>query len=482
MKYQKIIQEKPILLLLIPALAAFLIALVTTLKYQWPLGGDIFYHVHLAKLYLEQGFSYWDPLTAAPYGRPIFYPPLFHFLLLSLSFLFGVDIFQAARFLQPVLFTFITLSFSVVAYKLTKSNLIGVSAGFFIFFSVAFQRFLLSGPENLAFIMFPWVIYGFYRSLENKNYRYALFSGLLTGIILLTHALSGICLLLIISIYSLLIGVKNKFLFRYLILFLFIAFIVASTWWLPLIINYSIPPSLQANFMLSLQDYIAFLGLLTLIFAFLGAVPMIKRRSNLDILLITAFVSLLGISGLNYLGIPILSNRILTFAVFPLVVMAGIGLEYMKFKFEEKKFPRKYFNILLVMIYFAAILSAYSMLADFNKAPSWLRASDSEIDVAEWFKTNGDKKNVVVAYDYRDTFIVAIANQPVALGGYGQGIPKSLDLVKYTTGKASRSDFINDRVGYIVQPVGMKNPPYTLLVHQNADYAVYMFNNSSDKS
>jgi hypothetical protein len=50
------------------------------------------------------------------------------------------------------------------------------------------------------------------------------------------------------------------------------------------------------------------------------------------------------------------------------------------------------------------------------------------------------------------TETVAIANQPVALGGYGQRIPKSLDLVKYTTGKASRSDFINDRVDYIVQP------------------------------
>ena len=374
---------------------------------------------------------------------------------------------------------FITLSFSVVAYKLTKSNLIGVSAGFFIFFSVAFQRFLLSGPENLAFIMIPWVIYGFYLSLENKNYRYALFSGLLAGIILLTHALSGICLLLVISTYSLIIGVKNKFLFRYWILFLFIAFIVASIWWLPLIINYGIPSNLQANFELSLLNYLTFFGLLTLIFAVLGAVRIIKRRSEIDILILTVLVSLLLFSGLNHLGIPILNNRILTFAVFPLVVMAGMGLEYTKFKFNEKKFPQKYFNILLVMIYLAAILSAYSMLADFDKAPSWLRASDSEIDVAEWFKTNGDKKSVVVAYDYRDTFIVAIANQPVALGGYGEGISKSLDLVKYTTGKANKSDFINDRVGYIVQPLGMKNPPYTHLVHQNADYAVYMFNNQS---
>ena len=40
MKYQKIIKDNPILLLLIPALA-FFTALVTILKSQWPFGGDI---------------------------------------------------------------------------------------------------------------------------------------------------------------------------------------------------------------------------------------------------------------------------------------------------------------------------------------------------------------------------------------------------------------------------------------------------------
>lgn len=77
MNYPQILREKPVLLLLVPALAAFFIALIPTLKYQWPLGGDIFYHVHLAKLYLEQGLVYWDPLTSAPYGRPIFIPLFF---------------------------------------------------------------------------------------------------------------------------------------------------------------------------------------------------------------------------------------------------------------------------------------------------------------------------------------------------------------------------------------------------------------------
>jgi hypothetical protein len=84
---------------------------------------------------------------------------------------------------------------------------------------------------------------------------------------------------------------------------------------------------------------------------------------------------------------------------------------------------------------------------------------------------------VVIAYNYGDPIIVAISGQPVALGGYGEGIPKSLNLEKYTMGKANRSDFIKDHVGYIVLPSEMKNPPYTRLVHKNPDYAIYMFNN-----
>lgn len=49
MNYELIprIRKNPVFFLLIPALAAFFIALVPTLKYQWPLSWDIFYHVHI---------------------------------------------------------------------------------------------------------------------------------------------------------------------------------------------------------------------------------------------------------------------------------------------------------------------------------------------------------------------------------------------------------------------------------------------------
>ncbi|WP_321423240.1 6-pyruvoyl-tetrahydropterin synthase-related protein [uncultured Methanobacterium sp.] len=477
MNCPQILREKPVLLLLIPALAAFFIALIPTLKYQWPLGGDIFYHVHLAKLYMEQGLVYWDPLTSAPYGRPIFYPPVFHLLLLSVGLIFG-DMFTAARVLQPVLTLFLFLSFAYVAYKLYESVLVGVTAGFFIFFSVVFQRFILPGPENLALILFPLVIYGFYLSTKNKSYKYASISGIIAGVVFLTHMLSASFLVLVTSIYAILISLKDKSILKYWLVFLVSTLLVASIWWAPLLLKYGLVFNSGGDspYMVSLLSYPKFFGVLTLLFAFLGAIGMIKRRSRQDILILISLISILLVSNLNYLGIPILSNRFLTFALFPLVVMAGVGVNYLKTVIAEKNISQKFYGIFIACVYVSSVMIGYSMLADVDSGFLWLRASDGELDIAEWFQENGDKKSVVVAYNFRDPFIVAISRQPVATGGYGQGIVHTLDIQKYADGGMNQSDYINDNVGYVVLPSGMNAPPYTTLAYKNNYYQIFTFN------
>jgi len=477
MNYPQVLREKPVLLLLIPAVAAFFIALIPTIKYGWPLGGDIFYHVHLAKLYMEQGLVYWDPVTSAPYGRPIFYPPIFHWLLLLVGLICG-DIFNAARFLQPVFTLGLFLSFSYVAYKLYDSILVGVTAGFFMFFSVVFQRFILPGPENLALILFPLVIYGLYLSTENKSYKYASLSGILAGIVFLTHILSASFLFLVTSIYALLISLKDKSIVKYWSVFVISAVMVASLWWMPLIIQYGLVFNSGGDspYLVSLLSYPKFFGILTLLFAFLGAFPMIKRRSKQDILILTFLILILIVSNLNYLGFPILSNRFLTFALFPMVIMAGVGVKHLKTVIDKKNISRKFYSIFIICVYVSSVMIGFSMLADVDSGFLWLRASDSELDIAEWFKENGDKKSVVVAYNFRDPFIVAISRQPVAVGGYGQGIVNSLDIQKYADGRVNQSDYLKENVGYVVLSSSMNAPPYTKLAYKNNCYQIFIFN------
>lgn len=457
---------------------AFCITSIPTLLYKWPLGGDIFYHVHIAKLYLEHGITFWDPLTSAPFGRPILYPPLFHLILLSLNLLFKSDIFQIARFLQPVLTMLIFFSFSYVAYKLYDNVLIGTSTGFFIFFSILFERFLLPVPENIALILFPLALYAFYSSVENKNFKYVLLSGLMAGMILLTHTLSFLCLFIVISLFCTVISFRKKAVIQYYLLFVGLTTLIASIWWLPLIIQYGITFNLQPPFEVNPIKYPIYFGIIPTVFAILGGFSMIKRKSDEDFLILTFLIAIFTLANLYYLGVNVLSNRILTFAIFPFMTMAGVGVGLLKAKFEIKYKEgsgKRYFYIILVIIYLSAIFSGFYMSNNVKYSPSWLRVSNSQLEVAEWFKEQGDKEYVVVAYDYPDTLIVALSRQPVAFGGYGEGLSKHLDVKKYAYGEVNRSTFLTDKVGYIVMPFSMKKPSNTKLVYHNNDYATYVF-------
>jgi hypothetical protein len=464
------------LVIIIPAIVTFLIALTVTLKYQWPLGSDIFYHLHMAQLYSEQGFTYWDNLTAAPYGRPITYPPLFHLVIIVVKYISG-NIYAGARLLQPILASLVVLSFSYMAQKLSKKLIVGVSAGFFLISSLAFSRFIIAGPEALALIIFPWAIYFFYNSIEKDNNYPAAFSGVLSGLIFLTHVLSATCLLIFTIPYTIIISWRNKNAFHYLIIFLLSTFLISAIWWLPLLIKYGFVYNINADIPVgvSVLKYPAYFGVLTLIFAVLGAVLMIKKRENSDILLLTLLASLLIYANLNFFGIPIFSYRILTFAVLPLAILAGWGIYYLRYILAEKKISSKIFYILVGLVYLSSVLTANSMMVDFEPTPSWMRVSEAELDVAEWFNVNGDKKRVVVSANFRDPLIVAMARQPVALGGYGQGIPKSLDLNKYIYGDPLPQDYINDQVGYVVLYNGMNPPKNAKLVYQNINFSIYQF-------
>ena len=121
------------LIWIIPAIIAFLIALIPTLKYQWPLSWDIIYHIQYAQIYAKYGFVLTDPLLDSPVGQKIGYPPLFHLLLAYLGLITKVDLFQIARSMQPFLAMFIVLSVTYVGKKL-YGTIAGISAGFLLIF------------------------------------------------------------------------------------------------------------------------------------------------------------------------------------------------------------------------------------------------------------------------------------------------------------------------------------------------------------
>jgi asparagine N-glycosylation enzyme membrane subunit Stt3 len=261
-----------IFLLLIPAIMAFLIILIPTLKFQWPLSWDIYYHIHLTKLYLANGFTYWDPSTVAPNGRPVGYPPVFHFLLAGLTILFKADPFQVARFLQPILGMLMVLSLSYVTYRFF-GLVSGFSAGLLSIYSlITFNRGFMASPETLSFIIIPLVLYLYYQANENNNRKYLLISGVLSGIVFLTHSLSAFMMLMVVLLFTVIMKLlKRNINLKFLIIFLLITTSIALLWWGPLYILYDPHFNLFPGTPIPMSEfYVRYLGILPTILDTVG--------------------------------------------------------------------------------------------------------------------------------------------------------------------------------------------------------------------
>jgi hypothetical protein len=484
MEYEKITKNKSILLLLIPAILAFFMALIPTLKYQWPLSWDIYYHVHLAKLYMEQGLTLWDPLTYAPFGRPIFYPPFFHYLLAAFASILKVDPFQIARYLQPVFAFSLVLSFTYVARQFYNLR-VALLAGFFLFFTSVFHRAILPLPETLALILFPIAVYFYYRALEGDGYKFAVLGGIISGLMMLTHNLTGLIMLGVVLLFTLALKLrKDKVEYRSLGIFLVFTLIVAALWWLPLLIQYGFtfhnPQAVIPGPVGYLIILVKTVGVPALIFAILWVIFMIKgfnkvnmekwhnKLSRKEILLITWILFLLILSNAYLLGFSILIDRILNFAVFPLMLVAALGLEHIH-SFNKKLVYDRIYKVIVIVLIISAVFSGLFYALSVKPL-----VDDSQRDLAQWFADNGDGNGVVMSLtEGIDPVIVSVSRQPVSTGGYQPGMVKVLDRNLYYSGNFTEEDVKRDKIGYFVEQSPINHPGYFTLVYQNKDYKVW---------
>lgn len=463
-------------LLLTPAIVALCIALLPTLEYQLPLSWDVYYHIHLVKLYFYHGFTLWDAATYAPFGRPIYYPPLFHFLLVFMGLIFNGNFFMGARMLQPLLAFGVVFSFTYLAYRIYGLS-VSFLSGFLIIMALVFHRFMLPIPESLALIFFSLSLCSYYLSLQGGGIKYGVTAGILAGMALLTHPSTALILIMVISLYSLLItisrnsthiSVNSNHLSNFWY-FISAALLLASLWWVPLLLNYGYVASFPMV-ITPISDYPEVFGILSLIFALLGVYILIQRRKQGDLLILTWLISILALSQIYLLGINVLNDRILNFAVLPMVLTAAVGINY----FEDKN--RLIFNGLALFIVILAVSSGF--LAANNSKPY---PSQSQMEVVHWFEANGDGSSVVLANDGAlESVILAFSGQPVASGGYGVSKIRELDRQKYMNSQYSLEDFKKDRVGYLIFNWHQKSPPYSRLVYQNQDYKIFQVKKQVD--
>lgn len=464
MKFSELIKKY---LWIIPAIAVFFIALIPTFEYQWPLSWDIIYHVQYAKVYSQYGFTLINPLINAPVGQKIAYPPLFHFLIAGLGNIFKMDYFQVARFLQPILAFSIVLSVSYVANEF-YGKIAGISAGFLMISSYLVFRIMLPVPENIALIFIPLAVYFYYISIREKALKYALIAGILFLPVIASHQAAVLCLVLVITSFTLLELVmhrnirvfKNLFAFFFFLIIIIILGLGLLLIWKPdllfsllnegLIVVTGYGVSINYNQPLSIYKYIQYIGPVVLISALIGGIFAVKKRREKNYFIIIWIISLFLLSNAYWFGINVLSSRVLIYLLIPLAIFGGFGISefYYKLKKYNKFSSPQIRSVFLICIFMissvsGAITVSGSVFSFQAKTPvgnvQIAPPGASELDVANWFSENGDKtRSFITSNLYTGNLIAAVAEIPIHYG------------FEYFNKSTPLSTYKNEKIGYIV--------------------------------
>lgn len=442
MNLEKLLTRK---IWIIPAIIAFLIALIPTLKYQWPLSWDIIIHVQYAMVYAKSGLVLTDPLLNAPFGQKIGYPPLFHLLLVFLGKITRIDYFQIARALQPFLAMFIVLSISYVAKKL-YGTIAGVFAGILVLSSFLMGRILLPIPENLALIFLPLSVYFYYRAIKENLLKYALLSSVLFIAVILTHEAAGLILFLTISVLSVaeLIIYRNIRIFKFYGAFILLLGCIAAAGILALwilqpdvlnsILNQGITvatgiiTSISSNRPINIEGYLN-IGIMVLIFGFIGMIFSLIKRRKQDLFMLI-WILLLFLLSIAYLfGINVISYRLLVYLMIPLSIIGGFALSEIcgRLKtsghFSSNKFRAAFLMSVFALGIFSGVLTVEAPdVATFEVQNQYgsleiAPPSASMVDLANWFNANGDKnKSILTNNLFTGTFLATEAGMPIHYG------------------------------------------------------------------
>lgn len=453
---------------IIPAIVVFFIALIPTLKYQWPLSWDIMMHIQYAEVYTHYGYVLKDPLLNAPFGLKIGYPPLFHFLIAGLGTLLKIDYFQIARCIQPVLAMFIILSVSYVGTKF-YGKIAGISAGFLMISSYLITRIVLPIPENLALIFLPLAVYLYYRSIKDGILKYALIAGILFILTILIHPAAPLCLFLIITGFTALGLILNRNVnvlksygaFLIFLVILIIGGLITLFLFKPDVFNSLIQQGITAatgystsiNYTqtMSIRSYLGNIGFLVLIFAVIGGVIALRKMQKKHMFIFTWILTMFLLSNVYLLGINVITYRVLIYLLIPLSILGGFGLSQIYYTFKEYKiFSSRLFRsgFLICIFVLASVLGVLTVenpkIATFGTTTEFgyvhiAPPSDSEVDLANWFNKNGDKnKSIVISNLYTGFFLSDETGMPISYG------------FEYFYTHPSQFGFKADKVGYIV--------------------------------
>ena len=297
-------------ILFVPAFLAFIIAILLCFKFSYPISWDIYYHIHMSNLYLNNGLVFWDYSTVAPSGRLIMYPPLFHLLLGFFSSIFNINVITTSWIAQPVFSFFMISVITYAAYKLSKGNVkVAVFTAFIAMMSFAtFNRSVICTPATLAIAFSILACLYYYESYELHDFRKIIFSALAFAIICNLHMATAIITMGVIGLYTVYLLLSRQIIWKYLFAYIIIALIFATPWWMYIFVNYELVFNSIAGGHLRIDEFlIKYYGLIPTLFTIIGFYVLAKKIDNKSIFLMSWSLSIVLLSQVYLIGINTLS-------------------------------------------------------------------------------------------------------------------------------------------------------------------------------
>lgn len=492
-------------LIFAPALITFFVALLLIYKFSFPISWDVYYHIHMSNLYLNNGLVFWDYYTVAPYGRLIMYPPLFHLSLAFISKITGISLINLTRFLQPIFACFLIGTISYCAYKLSsiKECIITGFLGMFCF--VTFNRSVICTPATIAIALSMICCVLFFIGFKNNNIKNIIISAVSLGLICNLHMASALLTIGVLGLYGIVLLFKKQLNIKYALLFILVSVCIGLPWWIYILINYGLFFNSIPGSSLSLLTFIyKYYGIIPFIFTIIGFLFLYKDKSDKALFLFIWSLSLVLLSQVTYLGIKTVSIRILEVAAYPLILIGGIGLtktyDYLKNRSIKHIF-------LIIIVLFASITSV--MYAD-SYTPDVLSDSDynetlfsnnmhmiidpigtilkpsvissrfgnsqlahDRYDVMKWFMENTNGSLVVSEDSVMDTIIVSTSNTPVVYGGFTESIPDYVvDPVHIVHNLSTKSELSDLNIGFLLLNENTPLPWYAQTIYSNSNYKI----------
>ncbi|WP_323737285.1 hypothetical protein PXD04_04900 [Methanosphaera sp. ISO3-F5] len=453
-------------IIFVPVILSLIIALIVTLINQFPLSWDIYTHINYALAYLQNGITNTDYFLNAPAGKSIGYPPLFHILLIIVSFVTGSGLVGGAKLLQIILVVVNVLTITYVASDLYDGKT-GLFAGLILISSFMFTRLFLPIPETLAMIFFTLAVYMYYKATIESKGIYAIFTACLALLTLLTHFSSFVYLMILLVVLMLIQSVTlgNFDGIKY---YVYVMIPIFALGFVGLIFLFLFSPDhftqvlsgvvsiinnpfdlFMGQVAMGLERYVKCVGVLSLIFAIIGLYFSFKKKEFYFVSL-WALVAFL-FTNLHWFGIPVYTFRLLLYLIIPMVILGGYGLSNLldSVKTSDKRLP---IILVLALIILSVglcivhindpsvtIFSANTEQSTFQIAPPTLE----EQELINYFKNEEhNNKSILINNLYFGTVLSSMDEIPIHYQ-FDVYTNKSLS-------KSSSTSLNEEKIGYIV--------------------------------